>query len=163
MKIVSLIIAIFVSLIILFASFYFYEMNRKIDNTPIAEAPFDPSKKDIIKLNIKIPRNGLFRVGFYIRHKNNQSDEYIRNNMFTVKYKLIRNGKLVDETIQKPYGSRYSFYLESIRAASFGRRINNHFFKKGDIVDIMIENQYPTEKFKDFEIIFKIYEVRPTA
>lgn len=158
---------------LLLGSCVFYEYNRKIDRTPIVEIPFDPSKKEAININVKIPRKGLYAVVFDIRPNKSNNDEdikdiikidkYIKDNMFTIEYKLTKNGKLIDETIQKPsLYKRYSYSIDSIRNSPNEKgRKNNHFFSKNDKLDIFIENQYPTEKFKDFEIIFKIHEKRP--
>ncbi|MBR2252224.1 MAG: hypothetical protein IJ881_07490 [Neisseriaceae bacterium] len=173
MKIISIGLISLVAVALLLGSCIFYEYNRKIDRTPIVEIPFDPSKKEPINVNVQIPRKGLYAVVFDIRSNNQNNDEdikniikldkYIADNMFTVKYKLIKNGELIDETIQKPSSyKRYSYSIDSIRnfPNSKGRK-NNHFFSKNDKLNIFIENQYPTEKFKDFEVIFKIHEKHP--
>ena len=171
MKIISIGLISLVAVALLLGSCIFYEYNRKIDRTPIVEIPFDPSKKEPINVNVQIPRKGLYAVVFDIRPNNQNNDEdikniikldkYIADNMFTVKYKLIKNGELIDETIQKPSSyKRYSYSIDSIRKTSTGRR-SNHFFNKNDKLNIVIENQYQTEKFKDFEVIFKIHERHP--
>ena len=171
MKIISIGLISLVAVALLLGSCIFYEYNRKIDRTPIVEIPFDPSKKEPINVNVQIPRKGLYAVVFDIRPNkpNNDGDikdiikvdNYIKDNMFTIKYELTKNGNLIDETIQKPsLYKHYSYSIDSIRKTSTGHR-SNHFFNKNDKLNIVIENQYQTEKFKDFEVVFKIHERHP--
>ena len=153
-----------------------YGYNKKIDKTPIVEASFDPSKKDVIRLtNVKIPRKGLFVPVFHIYPKDNSRDVtefsyHIRHNIFTVSYKIMRNGELFCSRSYRPYSFSYqrgytdngkytSYAVDQLPCVSIQKR--GPFFNKNDIVDIVIENQYPTDQFKDFEIIFKVHEQRP--
>lgn len=151
------------------ASCVLYDIHHEVDRTPIVEIPFDPSKKDVIKLeNFKMPRSGRFNLLFYASRKdkkdiyeNNDSSivDYLRNknNIFTINYKVNLNGKELFNTSNKPIpysGDRKSVIYKIFYAEKF---------RKNDVLDIFIENQYPTEKFKDFDVVFKIHEVKPES
>lgn len=169
MKIISIGLISLVAVALLLGSCIFYEYNRKIDRTPIVEIPFDPSKKEPINVNVQIPRKGVFIAAFHIRHKNGIDDlikvrDYSMKNIFEVKYKIVRNGKIIKEEIKKPYPDRI-YKVEQNQVAYFSfylATISNKIFNTKDNLNIIIENQYLTEKFKDFEIVFRIHEVRPT-
>ena len=52
------------------ASCILYDIHHEVDRTPIVEIPFDPSKKDVIKLeNFKMPRSGRFHLAFFVSRK----------------------------------------------------------------------------------------------
>lgn len=168
MKIISIGLISLVAVALLLGSCIFYEYNRKIDRTPIVEIPFDPSKKEPINVNVKIPRRGVFQASFHIRHKNGMDDlikvrDYSMENIFEVKYKIIRNGKVIKEEIKKPFPDRiYELEQKSVKYFSFYlETVSNKMFNTKDDLNIIIENQYLTEKFKDFEIVFRIHEVHP--
>ena len=158
MKIIYIVLISLVAVALLLGSCIFYTVERKIDYTPIVEIPFDPSKKDIIKLeNFKIPRSGKFIIRFcFNRNDNSKEDkfndlDYIRNQALNIKYKISINGKeLVNESNKSTFPAGWTHRIE----------LNSRKFKRNDIVDIIVENQYESDKFNDFNVTFDIIETK---
>ena len=165
MKIVWISLGVVALAALSLASCVLYDIHHEVDRTPIVEIPFDPSKKDVIKLeNFKMPRSGRFDMLFYISRKDKKDiyksgdftiTDYIRRNMFTINYQVYINRKEHFKVIKKPRS-----FTGDIKNAIY-HMFHSEKYKKNDVLDIVIENQYPTDKFRDFDVVFKIHEVKP--
>ena len=157
-KVFFIIFLVLFSAVVLFISYTLYEIHHEVDETPIVEVPFEPSKTEPIYIkNLKVPRSGYFYFTFFIYRKdkgdifNDLDYLFDKENMFTLKYRIAANGKTLVEDMTKPYS-----YKGEIHAIYFPKR-----FRKNTVLDIVLENQYPNDKLNNFDVVFKIIEVKP--
>lgn len=158
LKILSIIfLVLFVAIVLYFGSII-YTIERKVDYTPIVKIPFDPSKKDIIKLeNFKMPRGGKFILRFCFDRKDKSKEDrfkdldYLRDKNLNIKYKISVNGKeLINETNKSTFPAGWTYRIE----------LNSRKFRKNDVLNIIIENQRESNKFDDFNVTFDIVETK---
>ena len=153
------------------ASCVLYDIHHEVDRTPIVEIPFDPSQKDVIKLeNFKMPRSGRFHLAFFVSRKDrkdmssNDMDYLIdKDNIFNINFQASHNGEEFKNGEKTWNGNIKPFFYQSRDGKAILRIKYQKEFRKNDVLDIFIENQYPTDKFKDFDVVFKINEVKPES
>ena len=153
------------------ASCILYDIHHEVDRTPIVEIPFDPSKKDVIKLeNFKMPRSGRFHLAFFVSRKDkkdmssNDMDYLIdKDNIFNINFQASHNGEEFKNGEKKWNGNIKPFFYQGRDGKAILRIKYQKEFRKNDVLDIFIENQYPTDKFRDFDVVFRINEVKPES